>query len=263
VQKCTYSSGWTCNTFDTGLNYPQGVTADGTDIYVADTDNGRIRKCTGGGSCSDFAALYKGIYDVVVDSSGNVYGAVAYDAVIYKYDSSGTYLGIFLGVENVPYLTDGYHYNRPRVAIDSSDNIIIIEEHGHRLVKLDRFGNFQWSVGVPGVDAYDNDHFAHAPHGVATDANNNIYVVDGDRVQIFNSSGVYQATLDDGFSWVAGIAVDTAGNIYISDAHEHIVKIYDDNLVNVGQIGAAGECGSANDRLCWPIGLEVDSAGNI
>lgn len=263
VQKCTYSSGWTCSIFDTGLGYPQGITADGTDIYIADTENGRIRKCAGGGSCSDFMTGYKGIYDVAVDSFGNVYGSAAYEAAVYKYDPSGTYLGVFLGVENVPYVTDGYHYNHPRIAIDSMDNLIIIEENGQRLVKLDSQGVFLWSVGAPGRDSHnDNAHFAY-PHGVATDQNNNIYVADGDRVQIFNSSGVYQNTLEDGFSWIAGIAVDGAGNIYVSDANKHHVRIYDTNLVYVNQIGVTGNCDTTNYHLCWPIGVEVDGVGNI
>ena len=114
----------------------------------------------------------------------------------------------------VPYLTDGYHYNVPRVTLDGEDNIIVIEEAGHRLVKLDPAGNFLGDFGVPGVDFQDNDHLA-SPQGAAADAAGNIYVADGlCRVQIIDPDGNYLDTFggvcgtgDYEFYWITGIAV--------------------------------------------------------
>jgi uncharacterized protein YjiK len=270
VQCCTFSGGWSCTTFASGLNNPQGIAIDSSDnVYIADTENGRIRKCSSGGVCNDLVTGTYWLYDVAVDSSGNVYGAAAYEAIVVRYNSSGELLGTFVGVEGVPYLTDGYHYNQPRVAIDRSDNLIVVEDNGHRLLKLDANGTPLWTVGVPGRDAGDNAHFSY-PHGVAVDNDGDIYVADGCRVQIFSGSGTYVATLGTGcgtgdyeFYWVAGVAVDDNGYIYVSDASNHRIQIYDGNRVFVGRIGATGQCGSALDRLCWPIGLEVDSAGSI
>jgi hypothetical protein len=273
VQRCTYSAGWTCATLDSGLNQPQGVATDsGNNVYIADTENGRIRKCTSGGACSDFAINTPWFYDVAVDSSGRVYGAAAYEDIVLRYSNAGALLGTFVGVEFVPYLTDGYHYNHPRVATDKSNNIILIEELGQRLIKLDSTGNFLWAKGVPGYDSSDNDHFSW-PRGVATDQNNNIYVADGwnNRVQIFNSNGIYQSTLgsstsgsgDYDFNWVSGIAVDNNGNIYVGDGYNHRVQIYNSSRVYVATIGVTGVSGSDNNHFNQPQSVEVDTTGNI
>lgn len=51
VQRCTYSSGWSCTVLDSNLNGPQGIAVDNSDnVYIADTWNGQIRKCTSAGA---------------------------------------------------------------------------------------------------------------------------------------------------------------------------------------------------------------------
>lgn len=270
VQRCTYSSGWSCTVLDSNLNGPQGIAVDNSDnVYIADTWNGQIRKCTSAGACSNFVTDVKGYTDVAVDSVGNVYGAAPWESVIDKFNPSGVYQGVYLGVEFVPYLTDNNHYFHPRVAIDPSNNVLIIEENGHRLVKLDPNGNFLWSFGVPGVDADDNSHLAY-PHGVATDGSGNVYVAGGCQIKIISAAGSYLNTLGTGcgtgdyeFGWASGIDVDASGNIYVADYDNHRVQIYNSDRVFIGRIGVTGECSAANDHLCTPIAVEVDASGNI
>jgi uncharacterized protein YjiK len=270
VQQCTYSGGWACGTFDSGLNNPQGIALDGSDnVYIADTNNGRIRKCSSAGVCADFVNGTYGLYDLAVDSNGNVYGAATYEGIVVRYNSSGGPMGTFLGVEFVPYLTDNYHYFRPRVAIDGQDNIIIVEELGQRLTKLSPDGAFIWSVGVPGVDAQDNAHFIY-PHGVAADQAGNIYVANNTQVQIFDGNGVYSSTLGTGsgsgdyqFAWVTGISVDKNGYIYVSDGSNQRVQIYNQKREYVATLGVTGVLGSDNAHFNYPIGVEVDKDGNI
>jgi len=270
VQRCTLSGIWTCAVFDSGLNEPQGIAVDSSDnVYLADTNNGLIRKCPSAGVCSDWVTGTYWLYDLTVDSSGNVYGAAAYDDLVVKYNASGGFVGIFVGVTFVPYLTDGYHYNHPRIAVDTSNNLIVIEENGQRLTKLNANGTSLWSVGVPGVDANDNTHF-NWPHGVAVDAGGTIYVADGTRVQIFTSGGVYSATLGTGFgtgnyefAWATGLAVAPNGTIYVSDGSNQRVQVYNSNRVYIATMGVTGVSGSDNSHFNYPIGVEVDAAGNI
>ena len=271
VQRCTFGGTWGCTTFDSGLNDPRGIAVDGSDnVYIADRSNGRLRKCSSAGTCSDLVTgTY--LYDVAVDSSGYIYGAALYEDIVVQYNSSGGFVGTYLGTKFVPYLTDNLHYNRPRVAIDSSNNLIIVEEMGQRLLKRSPSGPVLWAVGVPGVDAHDNAHF-NGPHGVAVDSSDRIYVADGwvNRVQIYDGDGTYLATLGTGygtgdyeFHWPAGIAVGDNGYIYVSDANNHRVQVYDGSRVYVTTLGETGVCGSDNSHLCHPIGIEVDSAGNV
>ena len=199
MQRCTYSAGWTCTTLDSNLNHPQGVATDSSNnIFIADTENGRIRKCSSEGVCSDFVTNQNWLHDVAVDSSGMVYGSAAWNAIVIRFDSTGALLGTFVGVEFVPYLTDGFHYFHPRVAIDHADNLIMVEENGQRLIKLDKDGNLKWKIGTPGLDmGWTNDHFSY-PQGVAVDKNNFIYVAESCRVQIFSPDGYYQSTIGAG-----------------------------------------------------------------
>lgn len=270
VQRCTLTTTWNCSTFATALNQPQGIaTSPDNHIFIADTNHGRLVKCTTAGVCSDFATELEGTYDVAVDSNGNVYGAAAYESYVYKLNSSGQFMGAFVGVRFDPYMTDTYHYNHPRVTLDSNDNLIIVEESGQRLLKLDPTGKPLWAIGEPGVDNGENDHFQW-PHGAATDSAGQVYVADTSRVQLFSSDGVYQATLGEGsgdgplqFGWANGVAVATNGIIYVSDGSNHRVQIFDNKRQYIGTLGVTGESGSDNAHFNLPLDVEVDSTGNI
>jgi sugar lactone lactonase YvrE len=271
AQRCSYTSSWNCEVVATGLYSPQGVTVDDSDIiYIADSFNSRIRRCTAPNACTDFVSGTYGLFDLAFDSAGYLFATAAGEHVVVKYNQAGTEIGYAYGEYGVPYITDGYHYNVPRVTLDGDDNIIIIEESGQRLVKLDPEGNFLWDYGVPGVEYPDNDHL-NWPYGAATDADSNIYVADGGcRVQIIDADGNYLdtfgGTCGDGdyeFGWITGIAVGANGWLYVSDADNHRVQIYDETLTYVDTIGETGVCGTGENQLCKPWGVEVDAAGNI
>jgi streptogramin lyase len=272
VQQCTYAGGWSCVPLDSGLNYPRGLTVDGSNnVYIADTDNSRIRKCTSG-TCADFATGTPGFTDLAVDSGGNIYGTVPWNVyTVFKYDSSGLLVGPYIGEQGVPYLTDDYHYNLPLVSTDAEDNILITEELGHRLTKLDPDGNFLWSFGVPGVTGWDDTHL-NSPMRVAADSSGNIYVPDrwACRVQIISPAGDYLNTLGIGCGsgdyefWApTGVAIDNLGNVYVADNGNQRLMIYDPVLDFIGQIGETGVCSADNDHLCGPSSVALDSAGNI
>jgi peptide/nickel transport system substrate-binding protein len=273
IQQCIFSDGWTCTPFDSGLNLPQGLTIDGSNnVYIADSNNGRIRKCSSDGTCTDYITDTGGYTDLAVDSNGNLYGTNQWrDSTVTKFDSNGQWVGPYLGVTNVPYLTDGYHYYRGRVYVDANLNILISEQDGQRLVKLDPTGNFLWSFGEAGVRGGDNNHFS-SPMFVGTDSDGIIYVADdwNCRVQIISPDGNYLNTLGTGcgtgeyeFNNPFGIAVGNNGNIYVTDQGNMRVMVYDQNLNFVGQIGETGVCGSDNSHLCEPEAVAVDGLGNI
>jgi len=93
------SKAWVVSTFGTGLRSPPGVAVDSSgNVYVADSNNNRIRKITLAGVVTTLAgsdtpgnkdgagntAQFRYPSDVAVDSSGNVYVADERDDRIRK-----------------------------------------------------------------------------------------------------------------------------------------------------------------------------------
>jgi uncharacterized protein YjiK len=274
VQQCTFvSSAWNCVTFTSGLTKPEGIAVDGSNnVYISETDSGRVLKCNSVGSCSDIVT-FNPEYDVAVDSHGNIFG-VDWNDMINKRDSNGWNAVTFVGVEGVPYLTDKYHYFQPRAVIDHSDNILILEGDGQRLIKLNSDGVAQWSIGVPGVNGSDNDHFSW-PKDLVADPNGNIYVADAnnDRIQkcasdgsgcsLFAGVSAEVGSDNQHFNWPSGLAMDPNGNIYVGDQSNHRVQKCTSSGVCTTFAGVTGESGADNMHFNGPSGIALDGSGNV
>jgi DNA-binding beta-propeller fold protein YncE len=104
----------------------------------------------------------------------------------------------------------------------------------------------QWSV--PGM-----------PLDMAIDAAGNVYVVAGNNgVQKFDSAGGYLSRF--GGCCPYGIAIDPAGDVYVSDIHSFGIGRYTSSGTLVtswgGEVDGEAECRS-------PGGMAIDGAGNL
>jgi hypothetical protein len=260
------------------LNTPSGVAVDNTYIYVADTGNSRVvildrtsralvtTLGTGWGAGND---QFSNPTDVVVDNSGNLYVADFVNTRVQQFARTGNSWGYIrtYGVTRIPYLTDGYHYNRPSgVAVGNDGSIHVAEDNGHRLVKLSADGVPLWTVGAAGVKGdwnWDNDRLNN-PADVAVNASGRVYIASRyhGRVPIYNADGSYHATIYE-LNCPGGVSTDSNGRVYVADSCEHVVKVYDTNLSLIATLGVAGESSTDNAHFSSPEDVAVDSTGRI
>lgn len=292
------------NTFADGtgtsasFNQPFGIAIDsaGT-VYVADTTNQRIRKITPLGVVSTFAgdgnaSLLDGSGTntrfntpraIAVDSTGNVYVADYANHCIRKITPGGL-VSRFAGGDQ-GYL-DGTGTNARfvlpwGVAVDSA-GIVYVTEVGNRIRRISTLGvvttlagrSQGFSNGI-GTNADFNN-----PIGITLDSVGNIYVGEGDNHRIrkitpaglvttFSGSGVagFTDSLNSLFNFPNSVAVDSLGNLYVSDQNNHrIRKITPAGVVTTlagnGSTAFADGNGT-NATFNSPQGVAVDSAGNV
>ena len=258
------------------FNSPQGVAVDVTKgrIYVADANNRRVQVFDY--QTRAYQSTLDGLSytsDIAVDADGNLYVAEpwSYPSQVQQFDSDLNYV-LTYGTKDVPYLTDGSHYNRPEgVAVAPDGSIYISEHYGHRLVKLNAAGVPQWIIGEAGHCGSENDRLC-GPRDVTLDAAGRVYVVDSwnNRVQIYNPDGSYYATLGTGygssdyqFESPTGLAIAPNGDIYVADPNNQRVQVFGSDLVYVATLGETGVAGSDNAHFKYPRDVEVDSAGYV
>jgi sugar lactone lactonase YvrE len=190
------------------FNQPSGVAIDASgNVYVADTGNNTIRKISTSGVVTTVAgtpgtagstdgtgpaALFSSPYGVVVDSSGNLYVTDAANATIRKITSAGVSSTI-AGSAGTTGSADGtgsaIEFNNPiGIAIDSGGNLYVTDTGNNTIRKITSAGVSTTIAGNPGV-AGDTDGtgvFAlfSSPRGIAVDSAGNIFVADGQNCTI-------------------------------------------------------------------------------
>ncbi len=170
----------------------------------------------------------------------------------------------------------------------ASGNVYVADTGNNTIRKITPDGVVSTLAGLAGhpgsKDGIGTNARFRNPWGVAVDDTGNVFVADmsNDTIRKITPSGLVstlagQAGMTgslDGFGSQArfnapyGVAVDSAGNVYVSDsANDTIRKITPDGVVSTlaGLPGYAGSTdGNGNDARFWnPQGLAVDDRGNI
>jgi hypothetical protein len=124
-----------------------------------------------------------------------------------------------------------------------------------------------------------------SPISVALDASGNLYIADesDNRIRKVNPAGIistYAGTGIPGYSgdrgqaasaalnYPTGIALDSAGNMYVADEGNNVVRrIAVDGTINTiagnGKSGYAGDNGEATSAQIDPVAVALDSQGNL
>ena len=201
------------------LRAPEGVAVDRAgNLYIADTDNQRIRKVTAG---------------TITTVAGN--------------GNQG-----FFG-DGGPATSAWLNYPTS-VAVDSSDNIYIDAAFG-RIREVS--GGTITTVAGNGMDGTSGDGGPATsaslgiPAGVAVDAANNLYIADGDGTVRKVSNGIITTVVgkDARASLLLpqGVTVDAAGNLYIADTfHYRVLKVSGGIVTTVAGNGNYGFSGDGD-----------------
>jgi sugar lactone lactonase YvrE len=172
------------------------------------------------------------------------------------------------------------------MAVDSAGNVYVADQRNETIRKITPTGVVTTLAGTAGmVGSADGTGAAarfHNPFGVAVDGVGNVYVADNGNSTIrkVTAAGIVTTVAGtagmvgkaDGIGAAArfydptGVAVDSAGNVYVVDqANDTIRKISVAGVVTTltgSGVGSADGAGAAA-RFNVPTGVAVDSAGNV
>ena len=240
------------------LHLPMGVAVDTNfNVYIADTGDNTIREVTTDGNIATIAgnsfpsyqgdgglaitAELHGPEDVAVDSSGNVYIADTQNAYIRKVTTDGN-INYIAGDGSIGYTGDGGYATSAglvapfALAVDSSGNVYFAENGDSRIRR---------------IDAKSLD--------ISTVAGNGTAGFTGDGSTAVNAE----------LNSPTGVAVDSAGNLYIADSLNcRIRKVASGGNISTyagnGTLSYSGDGSAAiQAQLNNPQGVAADSSGNL
>ena len=244
---------------------------------------------------------------LTVDSSGNVF--LADEAFsnnrVRKITGSTGVISTVAGTGSTGYSGDGgsalsADINAPYgLTTDSSGNLYIADTGNHRLRMVAVSTGVISTIAGTGSAGYSGDGSAatsaklNGPAGIAMDTSGNFYISDANnhRIRKITASNGVISTIagtggtgwgNGGYSGDAGpatsaqlnnpqaVALDSAGNVYISDSFNHRIRKITVSTGTISTVAGTGASGYSGDggaatlaQLDRPLGLALDSSGNL
>jgi sugar lactone lactonase YvrE len=286
---------------------PFGIAVDGAgNVYVADNVTSTIRRITPAGEVTTFAgspgqpgsadgtaaaARFNSPTAIAIDGNGNFFVAdngnhtirrIAPDGAVTTFAGAAGQLGSANGAGAAA------RFRFPTgVAVDGAGNVFVADSRNATIRRIAATGVVSTIAGTAeafgSVDGNGPSARFVQPVGIASDLAGTVYVADISTATIrrvattgvvttFAGSGasgnVNGTGLAASFAQPAGIAIDNAGNLYVSSASSHVIRRITPAAVVTTLAGTAGASGStdaagAAARFAAPRGTAVDRSGNL
>jgi len=269
------------------------------DLFIADTFNNVIRKVDGHtGIISTVAAgLVYYPQGVAVDAAGNLFIADVYDEVIREVSTSGVVTTV-AGTSGVPgYSGDGGAASAAQLssptalALDAAGNLFIADANNNVIRRVNPAGAIATVAGGGSLAYVGNggpatNAVVNAPQAVAVDAAGDLFIVDtlNDVIREVSPAGIITTVAGNGtfgysgdggaataaqLYYPSGVAVDAAGDLFISDSANNVIREVSPagiitTVAGNGTQGYSGDGGAATAaQLSYPSGVAVDAAGDL
>ena len=177
------------------------------------------------------------------------------------------------------------------VASDAAGNLYVSDRANQRIRKIDATGKISTIAGV-GAAGYSGDGGSAIlaklknPSGIAVDSAGNVFFADmgNNRIRKISASGIITTVAGTGaarfsgdggpaasaaINHAEGVAVDSKGNIYVSDTGNNRIRMIDatgiiKTVAGTGAAGFSGDGGPAiSAKLNRPVGIALDAAGKL
>jgi sugar lactone lactonase YvrE len=242
-------------------------------------------------------ARLKAPAEIAFDKSGNLYVADAGNNLVRRVDRKTGVITTVAGNRKPVYTADGIAtavaIGRPSgLVFDAKGRLLIAEVFGSRIRRLDMgTGRTETVAGMndlmfkPGPALETGFAWANSPRTDGSGAlyfsasgNNQVLRLDpkGETLAAFAGTGNVGLRGDGGpaaqaiLNQPAGLAVDGAGNVFIADTGNNVVRRVDAKTGIITRVAGTGDEGFAGDGgpaaaavLSDPIGLGLDGKGNL
>ena len=290
------------------FNYPVGLAVDSsTNLYVADTGNSTVRMITPNAMVTTLAGTVGALGSNDGQGTNGRFAlpngiAVAGSGVLYVADSGNNTIRIIASGGAVTTLaghagraggtdavgTNALFHLPLGLALDSTGNIYVADTLNNSIRVIATNAVASVLAGPGGSAGADAGTGALArfyyPNALTVDASGNIYVADllnfvvrkitmNGAVSVFAGQAGQAGDADGAgtnalFAGPSGVAVDSAGNVYVADADNDSIRVITPGggvSTLAGQNGIAGSSDGmgTNATFSAPSGLAIDSTGNI